>query len=281
MKKLNIFYTFLFFGFIFFTFRNWFLTPQIIGGDWPYFFEETFKNYSFYFSSWNPFDGNGFGGMSPFYSLGIFHGFTVFLSQTFYISWAFIYKFSWFGLFLGLSIFSSIYLLRLVLPKITFWQQIFAAMIFTTNTYVLMMVSGGQMGVALAYSLAPLVLARFIKIIHNSSFPSILSSGPKDIIHDSVIAGLVLALQVMFDPRIVYLTMLAVSIYCVSCIRYYVSKRNILNTLYSIFYTLVIPIGITILLHAVWILPFLFLRSSSIPEGITSVEGFRFFSFAD
>ncbi|MDO8659797.1 MAG: hypothetical protein Q7K54_04335 [Candidatus Parcubacteria bacterium] len=271
MRKLNIFYTFLFFGFIFFIFRNWFLAPQIIGGDWPFFFDETFKNYSFFFSSWNPFQGNGLGGTAPFYSLGIFHGFTVFLSQTLHISWPVTYKFSWFGLFIGLSVFSSMYLLKVVLPRANFLQQIFASIVFSTNTYILMVVSGGQMGVALAYSMAPLVLAIFMRLIIN------LVSDQLNL-KLSVLGGLALAIQVMFDPRIAYLTIIAVLIYLAFNI-----KRGISNIFFLLFYSIVIPIGVTILLHAVWIVPLISMRInpiSALGDAYTGTGIVRFLSFA-
>ena len=276
MRKLNIFYTLLFFGFIFFVFRNWFFAPQIIGGDWPYFFDKTLRNYSFFFSSWNPFQNNGLGGISPSYSLGVFHGFTVFLSQSLHLPWPHTYKISWFGLFIGLSIFSSTYLLKAVLPQLKFWQQILASMIFVTNTYILMIVSGGQMGIALAYSVAPLILATFVKLVNliNSSHPNFKFP---------IVAGLALSLQVMFDPRIAYLSMLIVCIYIIFSLFFvkFSSKKIFSFFLSLMFFGLGLPILVTALLHAVWILPILFLQSSPIPQGLINVDGFRFFSFAD
>ena len=283
MKKINIFYTSLFFVFIFFIFRNWFLAPEIIGGDWPYFYNETLKDYSFFFSSWNPLQSNGFGGMSPMYSLGVFHGFTIFLSQTFHLSWPFTYKFSWFGLFIGLSVFSSMYLLKVALPRVKFWQQIFASMIFSTNTYILMAVSGGQMGVALAYSVAPLVLTTFIKLINLTNS---LSFNSKFVIQNSkfsIIAGLVLGLQVMFDSRIAYLTMIVVCIYIIFITSFieFSAKKIFSFFLSIIFFGFGLPVAIAALLHATWILPILFHQSNPIPQGLTNVDGFRFLSFAD
>ena len=299
MRKQNIFYALFFLGFVFLVFRNWFLAPQIIGGDWPYLFDEMLKDYSFFFSLWNPFQGNGFGGMVPFYSLGVFHGFTVFLSQTFHITWSIAYKFSWFGLFIGLSIFSSMYLLKTVLPRAKFWQQIFASMVFSTNTYILMVVSGGQMGVALSYSLAPLVLARFIKLIDHSVasnknfqfFPPIAGSRFGGTIFNfqlALLAGLVLAIQVMFDPRIAYISMIAVAIYMILNL-----KKNILNTFsplealarwgYLILNTFIIPGFVAVLLHAAWIIPLMVTRINPIDilgDAYAGTGIVKFLSFA-
>ena len=105
-----------------------------------------------------------------------------------------------------------------------------------------------------------------------------------EILCNSGVAGLVLATQVMFDPRIVYITMIAVMGYYlinkkfqISSIRQAQGKFQII----SILYTFIIPGLIAGLLHAVWILPVLFLQSNPDPQGLTSVDGFRFLSFAD
>jgi len=294
MRKRNIFYITFFLGFIFLIFRNWFLTPQIIGGDWPYFFPEMLRDPSVYFSSWNPGQGNGLGGVNPIYSLGMFFGFTVFLAHTFSIPWVFIYKFFWFALPLLSGILYGIYLVKTILPQSSLWQRLFSSFIFTTNTYFLMVVGGGQMGVALAYSLTPLVLARFIKLVNNFNlvqhnfqfFPPIAGSrfgGTISNFQLALLAGLVLALQVMFDPRIAYLSMLIVGIYIIISLFFikFSPKKIFSFSLFLIFFGLGLPILIAGLLHTVWILPILFFQSSPIPQGLTNADGFRFFSFAD
>lgn len=276
MKKQDNFYIVFLCGFFFLIFRNWFLNPQIIGGDWPFIFEETFKNYSFYFSAWNPFVGNGLGGVTPIYSLGVFHGLTVFLSQSLSLPWTFVYKVFWFGLFIGLSVSSSMYLLKVVIERAKVWQYVLASVIFSTNTYILMVVSGGQMGVALAYSMTPLVLARYIKLIDNRGVIG-------ENIRQAIIAGLALAIQVMFDPRIAYLALICVGIYGVFSFFLYTSSfKKFLRLFFS---NIVFGCGFSfvcaLLLHAVWVVPLFFVRSLSASQESINVEGFRFFSFAD
>jgi len=132
------------------------------------------------------------------------------------------------------------------------------------------------MGIALAYAVAPLVLATFIKVANSIKY-QVLS------IKYSVIAGILFAVQVMFDLRLAYITLLVVSLYLVLSIKYKVSIKNIPNTLYLILYTLIIPLGITALLHAFWILPLLLVGNSSIEQlgGIYTTAGaVKFFSFA-
>lgn len=271
-NRLNIFLIFFFGSILISVFHRWFFQSEIVGGDWPYLFEESLENYHFLVPSWNAWQGNGLGGTNPIYFLQSFEYLTVSLANFLNIPWLFVYKIFWFGLFIALSIFSSIYLLRTISSSAKLWQMGVAALIFTTNTYILMVVGGGQMGIALAYSVAPLVLARFIKIIHNSSF----------IIHHSVIAGLALSLQVLFDPRIAGITMIAVAIYIALNI-----KKNILSSFILMLYALIIPALVAVLLHIFWILPLftfsqdLYQRFGDSDTGIGIVKFLSFSAFSE
>lgn len=254
-NKLNIFLILLFGSIFVLVFNRWFSQSEIIGGDWPYLFKESLENYYFLVPSWNTWQGNGLGGTNPIYFLQSFEYLTVFISNFLNIPWPLIYKIFWFGLFIALSILSSMCLLKTIFLKAKPWQMGIAAVIFTTNTYILMVVGGGQMGIALAYSVAPLVLVRFIKLIN-----LIDSSGSN--FKFSIVTGLVLSLQVLFDPRIAGISMIAVAIYLALNIR-----KNIHNTFsplevlakwgYLIFHALMIPGLVTVLLHIFWILPLL------------------------
>lgn len=268
MKLIKVVYTIIILSTIVIVFRNWFLAPEIIGGDWQYLFNEMLKEFSFFPLSWDPANGNGLGGISPIYSLSIYNNFTTFIAGYLHISWVIVYKIFWFGLFIALSILSSTALLKSTLSNVKYWQLVIGGVIFTSNTYILMIVGGGQMGVALAYSIAPLVLAIFIKLID-------LTYSSNSTIKYSLIAGLVLALQVMFDSRIAYITMLAMGAYYVLCTKYYaLAKKSI---------RIAIPIGIAILLHASWILPMFLFRQNpfgDLGQSYTSSGIVRFLSFA-
>jgi len=274
MKKIIKYAPFLV---ILLVFINWFISNEIVGGDWPYFFRETVINFSVFPPAWAPFFGNGLGGMSPSYFLDQYLYLSVFISlHILQIPWEVGYKFFWFGGFIFLSIFSSLYLYKTVYEKVRMWQLAFCALLYTTNTYILMVVGGGQMGIALAYAIAPLVLAFFIKLTRS------ISSSNKNF-GLPIVTGLVLSVQVMFDPRIVYLTMIAVGVYYVFCIKYYTSKKNLLNTLYLLLNT-AIPLGIVLLLHASWILPLLVFKYNPVVDlgsAIPTLEGLKFLSFAD
>lgn len=269
MKNVYIFFVFIL---LFMIFRNWFITPQVIGGDWPYFFQQRLEETSVLPPSWNTFLGNGFGGISPLYSLQFFHHLTIAVSNIFHIPWEIVYKVLWFGLFLFISFISPIYLFRTIKKKLDIVSAISAGLIYTTNTYVLMVVGGGQMGVGLGYAICPLVVGVFIKLIdsvRNNDYS----------LSNSLLAGLVLALQVMFDPRISYISMLAVVLYSL------ISWKKDIRFLFSlVLFVYILPLIITLLLHTPWLLPIFFFHTNPTAElgsAYTGVRAFTFFSFAD
>ncbi|MEK7502014.1 MAG: hypothetical protein AAB609_00650 [Patescibacteria group bacterium] len=287
MSKLSMLFTSIFIILLVDIYYSWFVNANIIGGDWPYFFNETLKEFTLFPPAWSLVHGNGLGGTILTYYLDQYLYFSAYLSTSIlHIPWAIGYKLFWFGLFIALSISSSIYLLKTIFSRSRFWQIGLSALIFTANTYILMVVGGGQMGVALAYSIAPLVLARFIKLVNLINSSALNYKLQITNYKLQIIAGLVLSLQVMFDPRIAYLSMIAIAIYAVLSTTYYALsvktlREKILSTLYFLLYTFAIPIGIAVLLHSYWIFPLLFTKNLPIPEGFVSVSGFEFFSFAN
>lgn len=254
---------------IVFIFKNWFIFPFLSAHDFPYFFKETLADFPLFISSWIPTSGMGFGGepINPGLSSFIYMIVSLFVN-TIGLPWELVYRIFIFGLFLFFSIFSSVYLLRTVLNNPGKLQLLLSALIFSANTYILMVMDGGQIGVALAYSLSPLVLARFIKIIHNSKF----------IIRNSILAALVLAVQGMFDLRIAFLVTVIVLFY--TLFHYFFIER--FNLKACIIYLLLV--GLILLgLNAYWILPIIVFHSYPSGESLGNsvlIEGFQFFSFA-
>jgi len=267
MKNKLYFFSLLSVSLIFLTlFKSWFIGREIIGGDWPYFFNETLKEFTLFPPAWSVVHGNGLGGTINTYFLDQYLYSIVFVfTNTLQMPWTFIYKIFWFGLFVALSISSSIYLLKTIFSQAKSWQMLLTALIFTTNTYILMVVGGGQMGIALAYATTPLVLARFLIIVQSSKFK----------VQSSLVAGLVLAIQVMFDPRIAYVAMGSVALYYI--VQYRWSARGL-------FWVFVIPGVVVVLLNGFWLLPLLVLRNYPLVQlgsAYTSIGSVKFFSFAD
>jgi len=131
------------------------------------------------------------------------------------------------------------------------------------------------MGVALAYSLSPLVLLKFIQFI-DASYDLRFKIYDLRII---VMNGLLLALLICFDLRLAYLILGAVMLYGLFCS---LVKRRFIIFLSVICYLLFV-ICISAAVHLFWILPLVMVRTGSVlvGEDFTNVGMLRFLSVAD
>jgi len=168
-------------------------------------------------------------------------------------------KIIWLWPFLILTVFSSWYLAKTLFPKNKIIHFL-APFIYLFNTYILMVAGGGQMGIMMAYSLAPLVFGVFAK--------SVQASGIKL----KIMAGLVLSLQVMFGPRISFLTMGTIFLYAV--FQYGLVIRKYLETF-------AFPLFITLGLHFYWILPLVLVKRVGVPTGLGEPGWVEFLSFGN
>lgn len=294
-------------GIILFIYRAWFLYPQIIGGDWPYYYNDYLKGFSLFPVLWAPWLGGGLGSVQQILGLHFFgSSIVVLFHQWLQIPWNIVYKIGWFGLFIALCVFGSKKLWEVVSRQqiaesreqmtggFPWW--IVASLVYTTNTYILMVTGGGQMGVALSYAMAPIVLAGFIKLIAsvNDTAENVKNLRQWRIslwlkisnIKYSLIAGLLLGVQLMIDPRIAYVTMVGVSVCVVSSlVSYFVNKKeHFFQVLVSTFIGVGFSAIIATLLNAFWIAPMVVTRSNPIGDlgsAYTSIESVKFYSFAD
>jgi hypothetical protein len=232
---------------------------NFLSGDFRFFWLENIKDFATLPFAWDSSLNTGIGA-SQLSSLWItsFFNFTAFFSRL-GLSWSLIQLFFWILPAILLSFFCSFFLFK-TLFKFKVWYPALAGIIYALNTYFLMILTGGQIGVSLSYSIAPLVLLGFIKIAEKPSLKTIL------------IGGLILGFQIMLDPRISYITLIAVFFYLL----FNFSK---LKTIRSV-YRLLSPFVIVFLLNSFWIIPLVLAKNSSFPVGFDSVSGFKFFSFA-
>ena len=236
------------------------MSSFFLSGDFRHFFPENLKDFVTFPLAWDSSLNTGIG-HSQIGSLWI----TSFFNSTLLFSklglnWTLIQLIFWILPALLLSFFSSFYLFK-TLFKFKVQYCLLAGIIYAFNTYFLMILTGGQLGVCLGYSLAPLVLLRFMKTIEKPS------------LKNSTAASLVLGLQLIFDPRIVYITILTVFIFSL----FYLSEiEKVKNKIF-----LLMPFVVSVLLNSFWILPLIIFKISPIPVGFDSLLGFKFFSFAD
>lgn len=268
-------------AFVAVIFSPWWTSKEIIGGDWPYRFAESVKVSSLSPPAWSPGHGNGLGGVIVAYYLDQYLYLTLYLfANLLSIPWILVSKFFWFFLPLALGVFGIVELLHTSKVKVTLGSGLIASLVYLTNTYFLMISGGGQMGVVLAYGIAPLVLVSFIKFF-DQDFS--LERGNRDLstLAAALVCGLLFGIQVIFDPRIAYATLIAIFVYTIFKI------RKILTTLVArpvkaIF--LIFPFLVSLILNCYWILPLLVMRTnplSSLGQAYTSIGSLQFFSFAD
>ena len=120
----------------------------LTGGDWVVFFKETIRELSFFPYIWSPTNGNGLGQNISFV-LGYKYFFAVitkFLLIELNLPWSVTEKFIFFIPFWLISILSSYYLASYLFKSRV--MRSLSSIIFSFNTYSLMLVGGGQMGVA-------------------------------------------------------------------------------------------------------------------------------------
>lgn len=257
------------------VFRNWFVAGEIIGGDWPYFYEELLYEFSFFPPSWAQYQGNGLGGEFVSYSLDTYLYVVVFLFvKTFGFSWEIIQKIFFFGLFIVVGFFSSQYFLSVVLPHIAKVKLLSAlcSVLFISNTYILMTVGGGQMGIALAYSFTPLVLARFVLLFNDT----------RKEIYNAVVSAIFLGITILFDIRIAYIVLIAVGLYLLFRIPIVHFRKNMRGNI-IIMVSFSISLVIALLLNSFWLLPILLSGSNIAYEVVISRNSesvFQFLSFA-
>ncbi len=278
MKKiLNKSIPFLFSSMLFLAivkiFFHWISLPEINGGDWPYYAKGMFEKFTPLAPLWTAQGGIGLGGVNADFPIYSYLYFTIgVFVNILHFTWIYVYKVFWFWLPLVFGATGISYLYRSCQKKSTFWETSLAVFLYIANTYFLMLASGGQMGILLSYSVAPFVVGTVINSLRSfSETVSIVT-----LMRRGFLFGLVVSLEMLFDPRITYLMIGLVLLYMLF-------SFFIIRSIHIAHYIGYVIIGFAtlLLIHSYWLLPFYFFKLLAIPMGITSSSGFTFFSFAD
>lgn len=257
------------------VFHSWFTSELLSSYDVPFYSSLMMKGASLqlYAWDWHP----GFDGFAGFFSPYSWVFPLIYMPQVVFgnllgMDWSAIERIMYLYPLVILLISSPVFLIRYLFPENKFY--LISVLVFSFNTYSLLL-AGGEVFIALAYVLAPLVFISFIKLINLTGFKTRLKN--------SIIAGLVLAAQIMIDPRITYVTMFAVGLYLLPIFYSFLYKKRIRDVLYLIFYSFIIPGVITILLHAFWIIPTVLYGKNPVNElgsAYSTTEAVRYLSFA-
>lgn len=224
-------------------------------GDLPYYFSGYIKSLALP-TLWNPHWPTGLGGnQSIILPLKLYIQLPMLLFTGLGLPWELVQKVFLILAFILLSIGSGYY----------FTKSAIGSLIYCTNTWILLVFSGGQIGVALAYAVAPLVLKIGIDCLKFLNFSN------------SLTAGLALSVLYLFDQRIGLLISVVLTLY-VLLVMLFDSFKNYR----SFIFTIMIPHAVLLPLHAFWILPLIFSgkEANYISEAAPKVTDATFFSFA-
>lgn len=245
-------------------FRNWFTPTLLTGGDWVYYTPTMVRDATF-LAGWDDrYSGMGNNKIVKLPLEAYFIG-TMKLTQG--IDWRWYERIFWFFPFLLLSITSSFFLTKKVVKKTPFC--LLGSLLYTVNTYSLMLIGGGQNGVALAYACLPFLLLSYINLLENS-----------DSLFFSLLFTLSLSVVTLFDVRIVYVGLPILAVISILYFLFFFPKDRLVKRFFCL---LIIPGIGTFGLHAFWMLPLLLNRSSAVSqfgEVYTGVDSVKFFSFA-
>ena len=262
--KKNFYFIFALLLFIL-IFNNWFYPNVISSGDFSFISASRLQDISLmpYAWGWNLAVGGLGAFVSPFSWLHYVEAVPLMFAKVFSLNWFLVERIFYFYPLLIALIAIPSFVFKKFLPTAKF--AFLSTLIFSLNTYILMLVGGGQIFISLSYAIAPLVFYLF------------LISFSKKKLFFSFLTGLIFSLQAMLDLRIAYVTIFAFFLYLLFNIDF--SKKFLFN----IIYCLIVPLFVTLLIHSYWIIPTLVLRTNPLSELgqiYTSFGAVKFFSFA-
>lgn len=181
-------------------------------------------------------------------------------------SWFIIDKFLWFGL-IFLGVFS---LYKFLSSYFSRWLSIVGILIYLVNTYSILILSGGQLGIFASYAISPFVLHLYFRTIE----------GNRKGLSNLIANGFAFAGLLMCDLRIAVIVFTVIALYAIYSnflTRMAISVR--VSILLNFFWTILI----SLLAHAYWIIPMVFFPSiqNSLGETYTSLGMVKFLSVAD
>jgi hypothetical protein len=261
-------------------YNRWWLSQEIIGGDWPFFYQEAVDKFAFFPPAWSFVHGNGLGGTILSYSLDTYLYVTGTFSSKLHIPWSIAAKIFWYLSFVILS-FTSTYILFRSLIREKKVLAVIAAIMYSANTYILMVSTGGQMGLGLAYAVVPAVMYSWIRFLTD-----LIAGKTNTILFYSVLLfSILFSIVIALDIRIAYIVVVAlVCMAVVYCFIIIAKLHEVMGFLRRGAVFGLISLVIILLLQAYWLVPVLHLpkfTNTQLGIGENIVASLRFFSFAN
>lgn len=244
---------------VIFLYRNFFLPLPMSSGDWLYLYPEAIKQ-SVPLFSWDPYLNGGMGNsVLDRLWLDVYARFV--LEAANIIPWHFFEKLFWFIPYISLTFLSAFMLAK----KVGIASPWISGLIYSTNSYILLAISGGQLGIMAAYSILPFVVLQLLNLIETQSLKRLL------------LFSLPLAFLIMLDLRVGYIFLVIQAV--VSMVILFLSKNLFLKLLPFFLSSIVI----VLLIHSYWIFPIIFTGNNpvdNLSDAHTSIDAVNFFSFA-
>lgn len=280
MKKIVLYYPLLILlAIIFLIYFQWFQGGILTSGDSRFYFKSMYDTKSIFPYAWSPFLGNGFGGNASAYLwfYTVFSGIFA-VGKVFNLSWEILDRILILYPFLLLCLISSLMIRRLL--RLSFLYSVLGSIIFTTNTYILMIMGGGQKFIGLSYAIAPLIIYKVISFENEGKKLS-------QYLSHFILVTFLLVVQAFFDIRIAYITIFAVILFFLyKSILLFVDRLSYQSSLIHIlklFPVIFIPIVLTLFINSFWIFPSILSHSNPIQElgeAYSSISAVKYLSFA-
>ena len=259
MTKVTIFL----FIVLFFVFFRFFIPGPRVANDYPYTYSESLREGFALPSTWLTRVGEGMGEYSILtmwsWPIDLLYGFGAKLGLSFDI----LERLLGLVLIVLTGAFSINKLLKSY--RITAWAASVSSLFYLTTTYLVLLIDGGQFGIALAYAFFPL------------SFLTI-KKAPKGSLKDRLLAGLGVSILGFFDIRFVYV-LLMLSFFWFSYEFVLLSNDRIIF-FKSLLATLIVTVLVFGCLNFYWILPLGLANSNSLSANFSRLTETSFLSFA-
>lgn len=273
--KRKSFFIFLLILFVW-IFKTWFLSGFISSGD---FLPLTlpFVIYPFVWG-WNTAIGGMGGVVSPFSWLHFILVIPPFLLEKIGFAQIWIQKIGYLYPLLIILFCFPVILYKQIFP--TGKKAFLSTFIYSLNTYILMIIGGGQIFIAFSYAIVPIIFSLCFVI----KKASMRSNNKLTLFKLSLFLGILLSFQAMLDLRIAYVTFVLLFLFILfEIFLKFREEKKSLSMFFPLIYGLIVPMAITGAFHAYWIIPSLLIHVSPLNQlgDIYSSSGaVKFFSFA-
>jgi len=236
------------------VYLRWFKGGILSAPDFTFLYPQRLGDFTWLPLAWSEVAGNGLGG-STFHILNLdsyLHVGIRLLVLVFHIPWLIAMRlmFFWPFLFFGLS--GAYYYVKSVIKE----RKLAAigALVYMTNTYILMIAGGGQVGLMMAYAAAPFVLGSFIR-------------------GNTLLFTIASVAFIIFDIRYAYLLYTALVLYAV--IRIPASRWIATARMY------IVPALWIIAANLFWFIPLMAAPSFGLPAGYGDPGWLSYLSWAE